>query len=96
MPDENIEILSQTINRPVLRMPGRKFPGILLQGDTLASLFALSRMISERAKNQADVELAELAQELQEELSGILYEYEQVLKANKIPLPYVSPFGSQS
>lgn len=96
MPDESIEVLSHTINRPVLRMPGRKFPGVLVQGDTLASLLALARMISERAKNQTDVELTELSQELHGELSDILYEYEQVLRANKSPLPYVSPFGGHS
>ncbi len=92
MDNEIMEIWSKVINRPVLRVPGRKFPGMLLQGDTLSSLFALSRMIRERVVQFEDSELVELSEELNDELKDILYEYEQVLKANHSVLPYVSPF----
>ena len=85
MTSEPIEVFSEAINKPVLRMPGRKFPGILLQGDTISSLYALSRIILERAQKQVDPELADLAQQMKDELSEVLYEYEQVLKARKMP-----------
>lgn len=92
MADPGVEILSVSINMPVLRMPGRRFPGVLVQGDTLSSLLALSRMAQERAQESGDAELVDLTAEMSSELSEFLREYERVLKARDLPLPYVSPF----
>src|SRR4051794_12400685 len=92
MAEERLEILLQSVNSPVLRMPGRKFPGILIQGDTLSSLYSLSRMVHRGAERHDDAELADLAGQIMDELSEILQEYEQVLNSYNRPLPYVSPF----
>lgn len=35
-----VEVFDDTPNRTVLRMPGRSYPGILVQGDTLDGLLA--------------------------------------------------------
>ena len=37
-----VEIFSDTTNRAVMRHPGRKFPGSLVQGDTLYGLCLLA------------------------------------------------------
>src|SRR5438876_12318616 len=92
MAEGSLEVLSQAINRPVLRMPGRRFPGILIQGDTLSSLYALSRMVYRGAGRHDDAELADLAGQMMDELAEILQEYEQVLNSHNQTLPYVSPF----
>lgn len=92
MKTEHIEVFSEAINKPVLRMPGRKFPGILLQGDTVSSLYSLARMLAANAEKHADPEMTDLAQQMKDELSEILSEYEHVLKANNLSLPYVTPF----
>jgi hypothetical protein len=39
---ETVEIYSDTTNAPVMRHPGRQFPGVLIQGDTLANLCHLA------------------------------------------------------
>jgi uncharacterized protein DUF6959 len=93
MTDQTVEILSDMVNMPVLRMPGRKFPGIVIQGDTLSSLFALSNMIRSRAEQGDDAEMIDLAEELKNELAHFLQQYEQVMKSHNMVLPYVSPFG---
>ena len=94
MVEPGIEVFSEAINMPILRMPGRKFPGVLIQGDTLSSLFAVARMIHAQAGEQGRSELADLAGEMVDELAALLQEYERVLKARNHPLPYVSPFDS--
>lgn len=38
MRTESVEIYSDETNRAVIRHPGRKFPGVLIQGDTLFTL----------------------------------------------------------
>ncbi len=39
MRKESVEIYSDETNGPVMRHPGRTYPGVLVQGDTLYSLF---------------------------------------------------------
>jgi hypothetical protein len=87
MAEEHLEILSQAINRPVLRMPGRTFPGILIRGDTLSSLYALARMVHRGAERHDDTELADLTGQMMDELGEILQEYEHVLNYHNRPLP---------
>jgi hypothetical protein len=79
MAEERLEILSQAIDRPVLRMSGRKFPGILIQGATLSSLCALARMAHRRAERHDDAELADLTGQLMDDLDDLLQEFEHVL-----------------
>jgi hypothetical protein len=38
MRTESVEILSDSTNAAIMRHPGRKFPGVLIQGDTLSVL----------------------------------------------------------
>lgn len=94
MEDRRVEVFSEAINMPVLRMYSRKFPGVLIQGDTLSNLVSLARGIGEEARGMGheDSELVDLADELADMLSAFLREYERVLKARGMPLPYVSPF----
>ena len=42
MRTESVEIYSDETNRAVLRHPGRKFPGVLIQGDTLYTLCVMA------------------------------------------------------
>jgi hypothetical protein len=94
MADRSVEVLSEAINMPVLRISGRNFPGVLIQGDTLSNLLSLARTIREEVRGvvDGDSELADLAEELADRLSEFLREYERVLKARGMPLPYASPF----
>lgn len=85
-----ITVLSDAVNSPVIQFPGRYFPGVLVQGDSLKCMADLAGEISERLR-LGDLEEA---RSVAEELSGLLVSrvklYEEVLKAHGLDAPYPS------
>jgi hypothetical protein len=86
MRTEPVEIYSDATNAAVIRHPGRKFPGMLIQGD---SLFNLSRMAAAAlagAEPETDhwYDLKELADDLQSRVKF----YAQVMRENGLELPF--------
>ncbi len=82
----SVEVLSQASNRPVIQYPGRKFPGILIQGDTVMNL-----SVAAQALKELDVGSEEYRHELDglaEQLASLKHHYEEVLRANNMALPY--------
>jgi hypothetical protein len=90
-----VEVFSGAVNSVVLRVPGRKFPGLLIQGDTFSTFYAMAKKICDLAKFEGAVELMDLSQQLEDDLGSRLRDYEQVLVTHGIDLPYVSPFATQ-
>lgn len=86
-----IELYSDVGSSAIFRVPERRFPGVVLQGDTLSILHANSKLLSTRLKDLdvQDDELLYIAQELQEQLLGRLLHYQQTLAAHGIELPYI-------
>jgi hypothetical protein len=82
------EMLTPVGNDAVVRLPGRRFPGIVVQGNTLSSLFSSVRMISERAKHCGDEELLDEAAMLLERFAAMVERYETALTSHGIELPY--------
>lgn len=83
-----VEILDRTTNATVLRLPWRQFPGMLVQGDTLASRRGDLRegLASLRA---GDVAAAlEALEGLDEWLGDLQTRYEAALAAAGVRLPY--------
>lgn len=86
-----MEVYSEATNNAVVRAPGRRFPGVLIQGDSLSIMVqavadlrtAIERGALEEAKEEAD--------NLHEALRQRLLHYEQVLGAHGLPLPYAVP-----
>ncbi len=76
---EQIEIYSDATNAAIMRHPGRRFPGLLIQGDTLFSLYQLSTRGSSHPED---------LNELQDRLRGLLEHYKEVLAAHDIELPF--------
>lgn len=70
-------------------MPGRKFPGVVVQGDSLNILLGLANSILDRAMATGNTELVDDAQELRQLLAGRLRYYEATLQRHGIELPYV-------
>ncbi len=84
---ESVEIYSDASNAVVLRHPGRRFPGCLLQGDTLNNFvtsLAKARNEAERLSEDA----AENLREVHDHLAEILEHYAGVLKEHGLELPY--------
>ena len=86
---KQIEIYSETSNLAIVRMPGRRFPGCVIQGDSLSNLLRDANVILERAKALGDAELIDFTDDLVTAISGRLDHYETVLQAHGIDLPYV-------
>ena len=90
MKEAQVEMYSEAAGSAIVRIPGRRFPGVVLQGDSLSILHVNAKDLSTRLKELGvqDEELLYAAQELQEQLLGRLLHYQQVLAAHGIELPY--------
>ncbi|MBB3861931.1 putative lipase involved disintegration of autophagic bodies [Novosphingobium hassiacum] len=86
MRKELVEIYSDASNAAIIRHPGRKFPGILIQGDTLRNL---SRMASNAlASAEPDSDQWHDLKELVDALEGRVVFYTQVLQDHGLALPF--------
>lgn len=86
MRTEQVEIYSDATNAAVMRHPGRNFPGMLVQGDTLTRLSKMAAAALAGAKPESEQwhDLKELADELQWRVDV----YVQVLREHNIQLPF--------
>lgn len=84
-------MLSETINCPVVSVPGRRFPGVVIQGDSLKILLDQAQEIEELAIQGQNEELNAAVAHLKLILSGYVEEYETTMKANGRDLPYPKP-----
>ncbi|MGW1888365.1 DUF6959 family protein [Streptomyces sp. NPDC001970] len=82
------ELFTDGGNNAVVRLPGRRFPGVLIQGDSLSILRSDVAEVVE-AFDRGDVaEARETAGLLLADLDALLAGYSAALKAHEIPLPY--------
>ena len=85
----DVEILSEVTNCAVVRLPERRFPGVVVQGDTLKSWELTAHEIVDALEKGDFADARETAAHLYETLQGRVREYEEVLVAHRIDLPYV-------
>lgn len=83
-----LEVYSQSINRGIVKMPSQSFPGLLLQGETLAALLKLAKTAHENSLPTDNAELIDTSRELFETLQKLIAHYETTLAKHNIPLPY--------
>lgn len=83
-----VEVFSEQTNAAVIRMPGRKFPGIVVQGDSLKIMLESVKEIAELLQDAQIPSLAVSAEELVQLQSAYTEAYEQALKLHSYPLPY--------
>ncbi|NTX04047.1 hypothetical protein [Myxococcus sp. CA040A] len=83
-----VELFTTPGNNAVIRLPGRRFPGVVIQGDTLHSVvMTTSEALS--ALMQGDTSTAqELLQESVEQLRDAQERYETALQEHGLALPY--------
>jgi hypothetical protein len=83
-----LEVYSQSINRGVVKMPSQGFPGLVVQGETLATLLKLARSVHEKSQATSNAELTADAFALQDNLEKLVAHFESTLGRHKIPMPY--------
>lgn len=88
MRTELVEIYSDTSNAVIMRHPGRNFPGVLMQGDTLYSMCQSADHIFSAAGGSSSEDLRDELNELRNHLWTLLNHYKQVLAEHAIQLPF--------
>ncbi len=83
-----VELLTDQGNGAVLRLPGRKFPGVLIQGDTLSNYLSTVGEVLQAFERGDSPEAESIVRELRTSLEELRDRYEAALKNHGIPLPY--------
>ena len=91
---KDVEIYSDQTNAAVMRHPGRRFPGVLIQGDSLYVLCAQADEACAAAKGQLDQDAYKELNELRNTLWGYLNHYKSVLSEHKMQLPFNEAAGA--
>jgi len=88
MRTEHVDIYSDTTNQAILRHPARRFPGVLIQGDTLKHLH--DQVVSALNETSPSNEEASFSlRNVHEFLGDCLDHYRAVLRHHNIELPFV-------
>ena len=85
---EQVEIYSDQTNAAVMRHPGRRFPGVLIQGDTLYALCRQADVACAEAKSSQAWDEYSDTNDLRNHLWEFLRHYKVVLGEHGIPLPF--------
>lgn len=83
-----VEIYSDLSNSAVMRHPERRFPGVLIQGDTLSGLCATADAICARARQHLEADTYVELNDLRNRLWSFLLHYKTVLGEHDIALPF--------
>jgi hypothetical protein len=94
MDTEPLEVYARDSNYAVIKPPGRRYPGCVIQGDSLAILCRMAKNIAKFAANSSidDEDFLDNVQELNNSLVGRLLHYQDVLSKHGIDFPHVHPF----
>ena len=91
---KDVEIYSDQTNAAVMRHPGRRFPGVLVQGDSLYALCVQADEVCASAKGMLDQDSYEELNELRNVLWKYLNHYKSVLGEHKMQLPFSEAAGA--
>lgn len=83
-----VEVLSEKSNMAVIRTITRRFPGIVVQGDSLSVMYRQAARVAVGLRSIHDSELRGEAVLLAQSLSARLRHYEAALGDHGIELPY--------
>ena len=75
---ERAELLSRAINYGVVQLPGRRFPGVVVQGDSLYNLVERLDKLRSLAESHPDEEVPAGLAELHDTLQAALLHYEHL------------------
>jgi hypothetical protein len=81
-------LLTEPHNYAVVQLPGRRFPGVVFQGDSLHTLYLQIGNARKRASKGDDEELQIELDEIFQTLSEVVDHYERTCERNGIELPY--------
>ncbi|MFD0635066.1 DUF6959 family protein [Catenulispora yoronensis] len=83
-----VELFTDGSNNAVVRMPGRSFPGVLVQGDSLSVIRSDVAGIRDACRAEGAAEALELAEFLLADLDAILLRYTDALDRHDLRRPF--------
>lgn len=83
-----VELFTDGSNNAVVRMPGRKFPGVVVQGDSLSVIRSDVAAIRDACRTEGATEALELAEFLLEDLDAIMLRYTDALERHDLRKPF--------
>lgn len=83
-----VELFTDGSNNAVVRMPGRHFPGVLIQGDSLSVIQSAVAEIREVCGAEGASEALELADFLLQDLDAIMLRYTDALERHGLRKPF--------
>ena len=86
---EEIKLYDHVSNSGIVHMPGRRFPAVAIQGDSLSNMLTTALELMEKGKNYQDEDLYYGSLELAERLRDHLAHYEEVLEKEGFEKPYL-------
>ncbi len=90
-----IEVYARDSIGAVVRMPGRRTPGLVIEGDMFCIMFQFSSSLLQAAQDDSDEQTIQWAQELKDMLYAQLHLYEDALKQHDLELPYPDPLTAE-
>ena len=91
---EPVEIYSDRTNAAVIKHPQRRFPGVLIQGDSLNALCAQADTACAVARSKLSPDEYDELNELRNVLWSYLVHYKVVLGEHDMPLPFSDGTGA--
>ena len=82
------EVYGQDVNAAVIKMPSRKYPGILVQGDSLHNMLTLIKAAEAALAAGNSEEAKDVLQEVREVISGYEVAYTNALAEHRVPPPF--------
>ena len=89
MTEAVVDLLTDQGNNAVLQLPGRRYPGVLLQGDTLLALKQAADAALERARIHKDETLLDAVTEVTDGLNLALSQLIRTTTENGLDVPYL-------
>ena len=83
-----VELYTEQSNYAIIKLPKRKFPGVVFQGDSLFTLYSRISDIFKKILQSKDKEVIDEITEIQNLLNDLVQHYENTLYKNNIELPY--------
>jgi len=91
MNNKNVDMIENVVNCPVVQVEGRSYPGVVIQGDSLFSLYSAAEQLFRSCEVDNEKYDYNAAEFLRDSLKGYLLVYEETLGKKGMKLPYFKP-----
>jgi hypothetical protein len=86
--DRTAKLLTESSNYAVVQLPGRQYPGVVFQGDSIHALLAQVKNALNAARKYSDDELNAELEDAVELLAGVESKLKSVCEREGIAPPY--------